>query len=88
MLALLRLLIVGLIVLTVLYFALSWYFSAERRRRMEADWEAAGRPGTREAYVEAGMEQYQTSLRRKLIWLVYIVPVTSVIVIIYLTNYA
>jgi len=88
MLALLRLLIVGLIVLTVLYFALSWYFRAERRRRMEADWEAAGRPGTREAYVEAGMEQYRTSLRRKLIWLVYIVPVTSVIVIIYLTNYA
>ena len=88
MLALLRLLIVGLIVLTALYFGLSWYFRAEHRRRMEDDWKAAGRPGTREAYVEAGMEQYQQSLRRRLIWLVYIVPVTTVIVIIYVTNYA
>lgn len=87
MLALLRLLIGGLIVLTALYFGLSWYFHAERRRRMEQDWEAAGRPGTREAYVEAGMAQYRNSLRRRLIWLVYVIPVTAVIAIVYVTNY-
>jgi len=87
MLALLRLLIFGLIFLTAVYFGLSWYFRSERRRRMEQDWEAAGRPGSRDAYVEAGMEQYQQSLRRRLIWLVYVVPVTAVIVIIYITNY-
>lgn len=87
MTALLRLLIFGLIFLTILYFGLSWYFRTEHRRRMERDWEDAGRPGTREAYVAAGMEQYEHSLRRKLIWLVYIVPVTAVISIIFVTNY-
>ena len=87
MLALLRLLLFGLIFLTAVYFGLSWYFRAERRRRMERDWESAGRPGTRDNYVEAGMNQYQHSLRRRLIWLVYIVPVTAVVVIIYVTNY-
>jgi hypothetical protein len=88
MTALLRLLIFGLIFLTIVYVALSWYFRAEHRRRMERDWEEAGRPGTREAYVAAGMEQYEQSLRRKLIWLVYVVPVTAVLVIIYVTNIA
>ena len=87
MAALLRLLIFGLIFLTVVYFGLSWYFRRERRRRMERDWQKAGRPGNREAYVDAGMEQYDQSLRRRLIWLVYIVPVTAVIVILYVTNY-
>lgn len=88
MTALLRLFFFGLIFLTIVYFALSWYFRAEHRRRMEHDWEEAGRPGTREAYVAAGMEQYEQSLRRKLIWLVYIVPITAVLVIIYVTNIA
>lgn len=88
MLALFRLLFVGLIVLTALYFGLSWYLRAEHRRRMQDDWEAAGRPGSREAYVAAGMAQYERSLRRRLVWLVYVVPVTAVITIIYITNYA
>ena len=58
-----------------------------RRRKMELDWEEAGRPGDRNAYIEAGMKQYEHSLRKRLIWLVYIVPVTMVVVIIYLTNF-
>ena len=33
------------------------------------------------------MKQYEHSLRKRLIWLVYIVPVTMVVVIIYLTNF-
>ncbi|MFO7759701.1 MAG: hypothetical protein R6V26_14715 [Roseovarius sp.] len=87
MLALFRLLFFGLIFLTVVYFGLSWYLRAEHRRRMERDWEATGRPGTREAYVEAGMEQYNKSLRRRLLLLVYIIPMSTVIVIVYVTNY-
>lgn len=85
--ALFRLLFFGLIFLTILYFALSWYFRSERRRRMERDWEEAGRPGNREAYIEAGMKQYEQSLRRKLVWLVYVVPLTTIVVIVYVTNY-
>ncbi|EAQ24243.1 MULTISPECIES: hypothetical protein [unclassified Roseovarius] len=87
MLALMRLLIFGLIVLTLLYLGISWYSRSQRRQKMEHDWEEAGRPGDREAYIEAGMIQYQHSLRRRLILLVYIVPVTTVAVVIYMTNF-
>jgi hypothetical protein len=87
MVALMRLLIFGLIALTVIYLAISWYSRSARRRKMERDWEEAGRPGDRTTYIEAGMVQYERSLRKRLIWLVYIVPVTAVVVIIYLTNF-
>ncbi|MBC7180575.1 MAG: hypothetical protein H5U14_10890, partial [Roseovarius sp.] len=47
MVALMRLLIFGLIALTVLYLAISWYSRSVRRQKMERDWEEAGRPGDR-----------------------------------------
>jgi len=87
MIALMRLLIFGGIALAVLYLSLSWYFRAAHRQRMERDWEAAGRPGSRDAYVAEGMEQYQRSLQRKLLWLVIILPVTAVGLIIWITNF-
>ena len=42
MVALMRLLIFGLIALTVLYLAISWYSRSVRRQKMERDWEEAG----------------------------------------------
>jgi len=87
MVALARLLIFGGIALGLLYIGLSWYFRASHRAKMERDWEAAGRPGNRAAYVEAGMAQYERSLRRKLLWLVFILPVSAVILIIWFTNF-
>ncbi|RXV64024.1 hypothetical protein C6W92_08090 [Roseovarius sp. A46] len=87
MIALMRLLIFGGIALAALYLGLSWYFRAAHRERMERDWEAAGRPGNREAYIEEGMAQYERSLRRRLLWLVFILPVTAVAAIIWFTNF-
>lgn len=87
MIALMRLLIFGGIALGVLYLGLSWYFRAAHRESMERDWEAAGRPGNRDAYVAEGMAQYQRSLRRRLLWLVFILPVTAVVAIIWITNF-
>jgi len=85
--ALLRLLVVGFVVLTVIYVSLSLYSRAVRRGKLERWWEEEGRPGDRDAYVEAGMHAYDKSLRRKLIWGVYIVPVTVVALIVYFTNF-
>jgi hypothetical protein len=87
MLALMRLVIFGFILLTAIYLGLSWYSRRNRRRVMAADWDAAGRPGDRDAYIEEGMAQYETSLRRRLIWLVYIVPVSVIAIIIFMTNF-
>lgn len=85
--ALMRLLIFGLIALTLLYLGLSWYFRSRRRDRMAQDWTEAGRPGNRDAYIAEGMAQYERSLRRKLLWLVYILPVTAIGLLIWLTNF-
>ncbi|MFU8834772.1 hypothetical protein [Roseovarius autotrophicus] len=87
MVALIRLLIFGLIALTALYLGLLWYFRARRRETMARDWEEAGRPGDRAAYIAEGMAQYERSLRRRLLWLVYIVPVTAIGLLIWLTNF-
>jgi hypothetical protein len=58
-----------------------------RRAKLEREWDEEIRTGDREAFVEDGMRDYDGSLRKKLILGVYIVPVTLVIVIIYLTNF-
>ncbi len=87
MVAFARLAIFGFIALTVVYFCLSLYSRSVRKGKLEEWYEEAGRPGDRDAYIEAGLKEYEGSLRRKLIWGVYIVPVTIVIAIIYFTNF-
>lgn len=87
MAALARLVVIGFIVLTVIYISLSLYSRSVRKAKLAEWWEEEGRPGDREAYIEAGLKEYEGSLRRKLIWGVYIVPVAVVAAIIYFTNF-
>ncbi|SFN53445.1 hypothetical protein SAMN04487859_10494 [Roseovarius lutimaris] len=87
MLALLRLVVFGFIILTVIYVSISLYSRSVRRGKLLTEWQNTGRPGDKDAYIEAGMAQYQHSLRRRLIWLVYIVPITVIAAIIYFTNF-
>lgn len=87
MFALFRFAIPLLIVLTIIYVALSLYSRSVRRGKLEAYWEEQGQTGDREAFVELGLKKYDESLRRKLIWGVYIVPVSVVGVLVYVMNY-
>ncbi|GGB91380.1 hypothetical protein GCM10011363_04960 [Marivita lacus] len=87
MLALGRLLVVGFLVLSVVYICLSLYSRAVRRDKLEREWDEEIQTGDREAFVKAGLRDYDGSLRRKLILGVYIVPLTVISVIIYLTNF-
>lgn len=87
MAALARLLVVGFVVLTVIYVSLSIYSRSVRRRKLQQWWEEEGFPGDLDTYVEEGLRDYERSLRRKLIWAVYIVPVAVVALIVYLTNF-
>ncbi|MBZ0123850.1 MAG: hypothetical protein K8F31_08190 [Roseovarius sp.] len=87
MAALARLLAVGFVVLTVIYVSLSIYSRSVRRRKLQEWWEEEGRPGELDTYIEEGLRDYEGSLRRKLIWGVYIVPVAVVALIVYLTNF-
>lgn len=91
MIAFVRLAVFGFIAMTVMYFALSIYSRSVERERLEKEWDAKNGEGVednpaRDAYIEAGMRDYEGSLRRKLIWLVYVIPTILVAVLIYLTN--
>ncbi|KZY29611.1 hypothetical protein A3731_26280 [Roseovarius sp. HI0049] len=87
MAALAKLVVIGFIVLTVIYLCLSLYSRSVRKGKLAEWWEDEGRPGDREAYIEAGLKEYEGSLRRKLIWGVYIVPVVVISAVIYFTNF-
>jgi hypothetical protein len=87
MFALGRLLVVGFVVLTIIYIALSFYSRAVRKGKLQREWDEEGMTGDKDAWVQQGLEDYDGSLRRKLILGVYVVPVVVVTIIIYLTNF-
>ena len=86
-LALARLIIVGFIVLTVIYVSLSFYSRSVRRTKLCQKWDEDIRRGDRDAFVRRGLKIYDRSLRRKLLWGVYIVPVVTIALVIYLVNF-
>ncbi len=74
----------GLGALCVLYWVISLYARSRTRERLEH--EAIGQEWP-EAYIERGMREYARSLRKRLLVLVFILPVLVVISIVYLMNY-
>ncbi len=87
MLALLRLLFILMIVLSVVYVALSLYSRAMRRRKLETRWEEKGLTGDRDAFIRRGLQRYDRSFRRKLILGVYVVPLVVIAVLVYVMNF-
>jgi Ca2+/Na+ antiporter len=87
MAAFLRLVVFGFLTLTVIYVIVLVWSRATQRRKLEKDWTDNGQPGDKDTYIETGMAQYEHSLRRKLILLIYVVPVVVVGTIIYVTNF-
>ncbi|MBE0552762.1 MAG: hypothetical protein IH625_03630 [Rhodobacteraceae bacterium] len=92
MIGLIRLAVVGFVLLTVVYVLVSIYSRSVRRERLEKEWDTdpanEGRlPDERTAFIEAGMQAYRHSLRRRLIVLVYVVPLAAAAVTAYLVNW-
>ncbi|THD74063.1 hypothetical protein E7681_10685 [Thalassobius vesicularis] len=86
MFGLLRLVIIGFVILTIIYVGVSLYSRSVRRDKLEREWDEEVKKGDREDFVEDGLDEYENSFRRKLIWLVYIIPVVIVLAIIYMVN--
>lgn len=86
MFGLLRLVIIGFVILTIIYVGVSLYSRSVRRDKLEREWDEEVKKGDREDFVEDGLDEYEHSFRRKLIWLVYIIPVVIVLAIIYMVN--
>lgn len=88
MFALARLMVIGFVVLTIVYVSLSFYSRSVRRGKLEKEWDEEGMTGDRDAWIDEGLQDYDGSLRRKLILGVYIIPVILVVTMIYLMNFS
>ncbi|GHF40393.1 hypothetical protein [Seohaeicola zhoushanensis] len=86
-----RLMFLGLIACTAAYLLISVYSRSVRREKLEKRWAAehpeGGDPEARDAYIETGMTEYHRGFRKKLIWLVYVVPLIALLVVQYLVNF-
>lgn len=89
--ALVRLFVFGFILLTVVYVIVSIYSRSVRREKLEKAWDTdparEGAPeGERRAFIDEGMKKYEKGLRKRLIWLVYIIPMAALALTIYYIN--
>lgn len=87
MIGAIRLTIFGVIFLAVAYLLVSIYSRSVRREKLEKKWDNEIKTGDRDAYIEQGMQEYDTGFRKKLIVLVVIVPILIVGGLLYAINF-
>jgi len=73
-----RLFIIVMVISTILFVAISIYSRAVRRQKLERQWRAELRVGDRDAWLNEELEIYDRSLKRRLILLVYVLPLAFV----------
>lgn len=78
----------GFLFLAVVYFLVSIYSRSVRREKLENKWDSEVKTGDRDAYISEGMKDYEGSLRKKLIWLIFMVPVIVVVALVYFNNFS
>lgn len=92
MIGFLRLMAFWAVFAALAYWALLIYSRSLRREALEKQWDAAppddATPDLRKAYIEQGMQAYEGSLRRKLLWGVIVLPFIAIGALLYLVNYA
>lgn len=87
MMSFFRLLATGFLVVSAIYGLLVIAERLRIRRRLRADWHRAGKPGDLREFTRRGMADYARSFRRKLLLAVYVIPMVTVLVIIYVVNF-
>lgn len=87
-LAFIRLVFFLMFVLTVVYGILWFYSRQMHRAKLNRRWADKGLTGDRAAFIQRGLRQFDRSVRRKLLLLVYIVPLSLIALVIYMVNFA
>lgn len=82
-----RMLFLALVGLTVIYVLVSIYSRSVRRERLEEQFDAGDRSGNRDEFIRQGLAAYDKGLRRKLLLLIYIVPLTVMFVTAAIVNW-
>jgi hypothetical protein len=80
------------VALTIIYFVTSIYSRSVRREKLEKEWDTdPAREGVsgdeRQAFIEAGMQAYDKGLKKRLLWLIYILPTIGFLATIYFINW-
>lgn len=88
----LRLAFILYVGLTVIYFITGIYSRSVRREKLEKEWD--GDPETqdlsaeeRAAFIRTGMKLYDHGLKKRLLWLIYILPTIGFLAVIYVINW-
>jgi hypothetical protein len=82
-----RLMVLLAVMAAAAYWVLRLTLTSRKREALEAAWnEGAGDALGHDAYVQAGMEAWERSLPRRLLWLVMLVPYTVVGTLIWFVN--
>jgi hypothetical protein len=81
-----RMLLVMLVLLTVVYVSLFFYWRSGVKMRLEEEWVMAGRPGERDLWVGERLAPAARRIRTWLVALVYVLPVSAVSLYVYVTN--
>ncbi len=76
-----------LIGLTVVYVLTSIYSRSVRREKLEKRWAAENLEGDRDTWIEAGMKAYDRGLKKRLLWLIYIIPMAAFTAIFFYVNW-
>lgn len=83
----LRLFAFALVGLTIVYFIVGIYSRSVRREKLEKQWAEQGLGGDRDAFVEKGMDAYEHGLKKRLLWLIYIIPMVAFVAIVAVINW-
>lgn len=87
MFAMLRLFAISFVALSVVYIYLFLTQRYKHRKKLKEEFVENGEIGDLDDYIDKGMQEYEGSLRSKLILGVYIVPYALIALLIYVTNF-
>lgn len=82
----LRMIILWLVVLPLVHWIVAVYARSVRREALEREFDDGGEAGTREEYIASGLQAYEHSLKKKILVLVYILPLMAVVAIAWAVN--
>jgi len=88
MLAFFKLALFGYLALAVIYWLLSIYSRSVERERLEKAYDHGGVEGSRDGYIAEGLAVYERSLKRRLIWLVFVIPTVVVVALVWILNFS
>ncbi len=83
-----RLGVFGFLALGVIFVLVSIYSRSVQKEKLEKKWDSEVKTGDRDAYIRDGLTEYEGSLRKRLIWLIFVIPVLVVGSLLYITNFS